>query len=407
MKILYWCCWGQLTGYGKAAADYAMALLRAGVDVTIEPVAGIDPAWRELEPRFHPLEDHVGTIVDPTTYDLELFHAPPATLERIMKEMLGEPRRRIAYTTWESRPLPARFVDFFNGSFAGVLVPSTFCKAIFVDAGVRTVHVLPHTFDVQHFVEPLQRPDPEGIFTFLSVGTWCARKNPLGILSSYLNQFSRSDRVRLVMIAQDADLAAAQSLIARSGIPADELPGLLIPEPGRRLSDQELREVYRQANVFVSASRGEGWDLPCFEARAMGKPVIAPSIGGQADYLHRMWRESGTMGEGPGLSRSLTYDIPCASEPCFAEERDRFIDANGRVTSRIIAPPGMTAKQCWAAPNLGHLSRLLREALEDGRSISPELQAKVRRKTHEEMSSHYGYDRIGPMLVNLCKEISA
>ncbi|MEQ8404364.1 MAG: glycosyltransferase family 4 protein [Oceanicaulis sp.] len=46
------------------------------------------------------------------------------------------------------------------------------------------------------------------------------------------------------------------------------------------LSGEDLRDLYRRATVFVSASRFEGFGLPAAEAMACGAPVIVSSGGG-------------------------------------------------------------------------------------------------------------------------------
>jgi glycosyltransferase involved in cell wall biosynthesis len=44
--------------------------------------------------------------------------------------------------------------------------------------------------------------------------------------------------------------------------------------------------LYRSADCFVSAGRGEGWDMPLMEAMACGVPAIATDWGGHKEFIH-------------------------------------------------------------------------------------------------------------------------
>jgi len=51
------------------------------------------------------------------------------------------------------------------------------------------------------------------------------------------------------------------------------------------LSEKDLAAVYRACQVYVCASRGEGWNLPLMEAAACGLPVIAPRTSAHGDLI--------------------------------------------------------------------------------------------------------------------------
>jgi glycosyltransferase involved in cell wall biosynthesis len=53
-----------------------------------------------------------------------------------------------------------------------------------------------------------------------------------------------------------------------------------------RLTREEMAELHASHHVYVSASRGEGWDLPAFEAKLVGNRVISTDSGGPRDFLH-------------------------------------------------------------------------------------------------------------------------
>jgi glycosyltransferase involved in cell wall biosynthesis len=45
------------------------------------------------------------------------------------------------------------------------------------------------------------------------------------------------------------------------------------------LTDHEMAELYRRADVFVTASSHEGFCVPIVEAMAMSTPVVASAVG--------------------------------------------------------------------------------------------------------------------------------
>jgi len=52
------------------------------------------------------------------------------------------------------------------------------------------------------------------------------------------------------------------------------------------LSEQYLNDVYNAADIFLHASRGEGFGIPLVEAQAAGCPVIAPRSSAMTELTH-------------------------------------------------------------------------------------------------------------------------
>ena len=338
MRIRYYCHYGHLTGYGRAARDYLAALHRVdGLELEIAALGG-DAGCASPEPRYSHLDDLARQWQEPwaTTPDLEIYHAPP----RVLAALAGAadtPRRakRVALTTWETMPLPDEFVVALR-AYDDVIVPSEFCAdlvnlALHDGVSNNLPHIIPHCFDESFWSAPaadtsFARQARGDTFRFYTIGAWGERKNSLGILRAYLHAFSKADDVQLMMLIDGADFDEIRSLIARSGIPAGELPELFVPD--RTLDERELVELHGSADCFVSATRGEGWGLGLFEAAVMGRHVIAPLWGGQSDFLDDYaWARA----------------IPFQMTPCFgAEQRVRVDDDGGRKVqvSKVSLPPG-------------------------------------------------------------------
>jgi glycosyltransferase involved in cell wall biosynthesis len=99
---------------------------------------------------------------------------------------------------------------------------------------------------------------------------------------------------------------------------ASELPGMAVDL--RRLTTNELADLYRSSHVFLFPSRGEGWGLTLSDALASGLPSIWTHNTAPVDYtgpefgypLTRLtFRDFGTVRGPNGLGL-----------PCFCSEPD-------------------------------------------------------------------------------------
>ena len=230
----------------------------------------------------------------------------------------------MALTTWEMMPLPDEFVVALR-AYDDVIVPQgEFLRGPGEPGAARRRLQQPTAHHPALLRRELlgqrrrrTRPSlarPAATRSASTPSVRGERKNSLGILRAYLHAFSKADDVQLMMLIDGADFDEIRSLIARSGIPAGELPELFVPD--RTLDERELVELHGSADCFVSATRGEGWGLGLFEAAVMGRHVIAPLWGGQSDFLDDYaWARA----------------IPFQMTPCFgAEQRVRVDDDGGR-----------------------------------------------------------------------------
>ena len=71
------------------------------------------------------------------------------------------------------------------------------------------------------------------------------------------------------------------------------------------LEYKDMHKFYEQGDVFVTTSQAESFNLPCIEAMACGKPVIATSFGGQSDFVNN---ENGWL-LNEGTMKEVTWDL--------------------------------------------------------------------------------------------------
>jgi GT2 family glycosyltransferase len=258
-------------------------------------------------------------------------------------------RIQIGFTMLEVDGFPDEWVRSAN-AMDEVWVPSTFNRDGFLASGLRRpIRVVPLGFDPNYFNPGLHRyPNPHGEFVFLASFEWGERKDPWLLLSTFSRAFSAGEPVRLVAKINNKD---PQVDIAA------EIRGLRLSDSGGRISYLINREfpyyqlgcLYRSADCFVSAGRGEGWDMPLMEAMACGLPSIATDWGGHREFVHA----------GIAYPLAIKGTVPAVAKcPYYKGHR-------------------------WAEPDAEHLAHLLRhvyEHREEAAAIGKAAADEVHRK---------------------------
>lgn len=127
-------------------------------------------------------------------------------------------------------------------------------------------------------------------FNFLTVAQISPRKNIESSLVAFLEEFHNEEDVGYVLKLSIKN----NSLVDRENTKA-ALQSLLKNFPDRKckvhllhgnLNDEEMAGLYISDKVgaYVSASHGEGFGLPIFEAAQNGLPIIAPEWSGYTDF---------------------------------------------------------------------------------------------------------------------------
>lgn len=292
MKVRVYCHAGEQGGYARAAMDLCMALQRTGIQLEIRPLA--KPERVRLPEPFLPLARNIGYWTDAAVgVDVVIVHTLPGDCRRVL-ESIGlvairlhrDPRtvRCVAYTTWETAWMTPDVRASLLSSFDDLWMPSA-ASAGSMGPGIG-VQVLPHCYDeatlLRRAAPQLADALPNRPYRFYSIGAWSERKNQVGIVKAFELAFGGTDeRVELVMHAPDApEDALVSAWTAR--------------EPSARwsvtlsrgwLPDAEVATMHDRNDCFVSASHGEAWNLPAFDAMLAGRHVIAPAGQGSDEFL--------------------------------------------------------------------------------------------------------------------------
>ncbi|MCZ2132203.1 MAG: glycosyltransferase [Bacteroidetes bacterium] len=189
---------------------------------------------------------------------------------------------------WEFSALRKDFAELFNAADE-VWTPSDFCRRVFIESGVdfNKVQIVPNGVNPDIFT-------PNGTtqslgkrsFTFLYVGGTIFRKGIDILLETYLRTFTAADNVRLLVKDMGGD-SFYQGQTAKEFIlkiqSAPNAPEISYID--EMLTEEQMAELYRSCDVFVSPYRGEGFSLPALEAMACGLPVIVTQGGATDDFV--------------------------------------------------------------------------------------------------------------------------
>jgi FkbM family methyltransferase len=197
----------------------------------------------------------------------------------------------LAYFFWEESVIPLETIAGLNANFRAVLAPTVFVAKTLIDSGlsipVRVVGFAPR-LDAFEAIAAARRPVGGRPFTFLHVSSGFPRKGIDALLQAYGRAFRSGDAVNLVVkVFPNPRNTIARQIAAWQAADEDAPPITLID---RDTSDEEVLDLYRNADVVVLPTRGEGFNLPAAEAMAAGLPLIVTGYSGHLDFCNETVR---------------------------------------------------------------------------------------------------------------------
>ncbi|OYW85934.1 MAG: hypothetical protein B7Z20_08200, partial [Sphingobium sp. 32-64-5] len=184
--------------------------------------------------------------------------------------------------------------DTLNRDFDGALAQVQTVQKALVDSGVWIPSVLTGL--------PADIADYEGVCrrkgaakTFLHVSSCFPRKGVDVLLEAWARAFTTRDRVKLVIKTFPNPHNTVQDQVWNLSRLYPNMAQIQIVN--RDMERDELVDLFRDADVMVLPTRGEGYNLPALEAMAAGLPLIVTGHGGHRDFC------------GPADARLLDYEF--------------------------------------------------------------------------------------------------
>lgn len=281
-----------ITGHDNVTRTLVREFCRRGLRVNLHDLPEWGPTSLPLSKR-DPWFDQLNTEVNAAHH---LFLCMPHQVADGPANV-----KRINYTMFEADRIPALWVEH-SKKHDLIIVPVNACKQAWIESGVPEdkLAVCPLGVDFENFnsrQEPLELAftDGRGLsefrFRFLNVADSIERKNLFSLLRAWICSTSADDDA--VLILKPGFYASGSRSRFFSSLRALEI------EIGKKLEQaapiffldsvlkaEDMPRLYSSATHYVSASRGEGFDLPMTEAAASGLQLIAPRHSAYLDYLN-------------------------------------------------------------------------------------------------------------------------
>jgi len=183
---------------------------------------------------------------------------------------------------FEGNKMPTGLVDLAMAEFDYILCSSKYIYNAWLNSGIsesRLIHnsswIDPESFDLSCAL-PVLYPD---YFTFLAVGNWQHkeewqdRKGLRQIIEIFNEVYGNAPDVKLI--------------VKTDKYAPDNLPNSNIVIIRDYLSQQQMSQLYKSCDAYISAHKGEGFGRPVLEALYFGKLVGATGYGGVMDFLNK------------------------------------------------------------------------------------------------------------------------
>lgn len=294
--------------------------------------------------------------------------------------------RRVLSTVWErTRGLAAD--DVAALSMCGQAWVATPMHAqMLVAEGVpeHKVRVVPCPYlpDDPHLALAGRKRMP-GPVRFYHIGKWEPRKEQRNILRAFMLAFAPEEAVLMLKTSpaapkferygssypsspQEALLQCLEDdrVVANGWTEANLSRGIFVYQ--KRFTEQQMNALHRMGDVYVSLSRGEGFDMPALDAKLSGNALLYTPSGGTQEFA-----------DAQDFRVDKTGEVPC--DPFYGWAKGaRYIDydieeavgsfraaAEGR--SAVARDVPLRIQQCFSVEVVGKtMRRYLSELMEDG-----------------------------------------
>lgn len=258
----------------------------------LRPLTGARIAELSLSIRHTPLVhwETLHRMVVSERAEVTLRELPVDKMAQAVQGLYGS---TILYTVFERDSIDDMLGKVLS-RFREIWVPCHTCAEVLERHGVERVAVVPHCVSPDSQLPAMRgRGGSENGRAYYSIGKWEPRKGFDQLVLAFLRAFRPSDGARLTIKTSDVrwphypspEEAVAAALEDRvvllNGWRMDNLPLRIII---KQISEAEILRLHLTHDVYVSASHGEAWGLPAFDAVCAGRRLVHVPYGGTEEF---------------------------------------------------------------------------------------------------------------------------
>lgn len=290
IPVVFSATWNRLeVGWDIAVRALARAMRVGSVDCRLYP---------PNVPMSPEVTHEVGHLAHAVTrWDLFIQSSCFARADMIqgtIAHLRRQPGKQVLFTMFERRQFDQRIASLLK-PLTAVLVPCSSNRDALRKIGVQNAVWFP----VPHFPDDplLTLPPPKEARVFYWMGNWSPRKAPDNLVRAFLRAF-HPDEAELRLKTgpwrfhagwpEPEDIIAAElggERVRKMGWTGSNWQGSIKVDRRGMSRSEVVGLVHGQGDVYVSASRGEGYDMPAYEAKLARRRVITTDSGGPRDFL--------------------------------------------------------------------------------------------------------------------------
>ena len=314
-----------------------------------------------------------GAAMTGTTAEINVFHINGNEVEQVLAHLAYRETWQgynIAFPMWELPRYPldwARQLDRFDEIWA----PTAFVRDALLTACEKPVVHLTQACEVMlsQFLGRRYFGIPENDYVFLfmyDLRSFTTRKNPQAVVEAFRRLLAARpfSRVQLVIKVNGVD-SDAQAFLRLEDTIADLAGHVTLLK--HVMSDNEVKNLVRCSDCFVSLHRSEGYGLGIAEAMVLGKPVIATAFSGNMDFMQ------------PEVSFAVDHELVAVNEGDYPCHEGQF----------------------WADPDLDQAVHFMRQLIDDPQS--GRARGIVARR---HMRSEFSYRASGVRYLNRLRDVA-
>lgn len=338
-------------GRGEDVRCTFRSLRSVGVRSSIVDIYGLVPPEADQQLEF-------AKYLTDLSGDINIFHINGDEVENALAH-LSHKRAwngyNIVYPAWELSLYPevwARQLDRFDEIWA----PSKFVRDSLAAVCSKPVVHMPLACEVllASFLSRRYFGISETDYVFLffyDLRSYTTRKNPQGVVEAFRRFLAKRPfaKASLIIKINGGDLYPAGVEHLRKELDSLEGHTVLI---NRVMTDNEVKNLIRCCDCFVSLHRSEGYGRGISEAMILAKPVIATAYSGNMDFMD------------VNTAFNVNYRLIPLSEGEYPYWKG----------------------QVWADPDLDQVAHFMTMLVDD-----PNLGREIGRRASAHMRKHFGY----------------